>query len=312
MTAKKDGDEHGGPANMVAPGVRRLTAPNPGPMTAEGTQTYLVGEGAVAVVDPGPSDAGHTAAILDALEPGERVAAILVTHAHRDHSLGVPALVEATGAPTYAFAPFGAAQRAEFIGMTGLGGGEGADRDFQPDHILADGQALESPEKAGGAPAWALTALHTPGHVGEHLCFVLSGPATGVVFSGDHVMGWSTSVVSPPDGDMTAFMESLRKLARRKEDTLYLPGHGEAIRDPAARVAELITHRQAREAAIEAALSEGPMTAAELVGRVYEDLDPRLNRAAARMALAHLIALVDSGRARVLGRLSAGACFERR
>jgi len=299
-------------AAMVAPGVRRLTAPNPSPMTADGTQTYLVGEGAVAVIDPGPEDAGHLRAILGALAPGEQVTAILVTHAHRDHSLGAPALAAATGAPVYAFGSFGAASRPDFAALQGLGGGEGADRDFRPDRVMAEGEALESPERVGGAPGWALTALHTPGHVGEHLCFALTGPAEGILFTGDHVMGWSTSMISPPDGDMAAFMASLRELAARSGDALYLPGHGAPIGNPAQRVAELIAHREAREAEIEAALAEGPLSAADLVGRVYANLDPRLNRAAARTALAHLIALADAGRARALGPLSADVAFERR
>lgn len=300
---------------VVAPGVRRLTAPNPSPMTADGTQTYLVGEGAVAVVDPGPRNSAHQAAILRALAPGERIAAIFVTHAHRDHSEGVPALAEATGAEVYAFGVFGAASRPEFRALEGLGGGEGADRAFAPDRILADGQSLESPERSGGAPIWTLTALHTPGHLGEHLCFALSGAAEDVVFTGDHVMGWSTSMISPPDGDMAAFMTSLRKLAARRGgrgDRLFLPGHGAAITDPAARLSELIAHREAREATIEAALAEGPLSAADLVGRVYADLDPRLNRAAARTALAHLIALSDAGRAHAKGPLSVDVIFERR
>lgn len=309
METRQVGGQAGG-AQSVAPGVRRLTAPNPSPMTAEGTQTYLVGEGAVAVIDPGPDHAGHMASILGALAPGERVAAILVTHPHRDHSAGVPALAAATGAPVCAFGGFGAASRADFAGLQGLGGGEGADRDFRPDRLLADGQTLESPERQGGAPGWALTALHTPGHLGEHLCFALSGPAEGVVFTGDHVMAWSTSMISPPDGDMAAFMASLDKLAARVGDRLYLPGHGAPVTEPAVRLAELIAHRRAREAAIAAALAGGALSAPELVGRVYADLDPRLNRAAARTALAHLIALVDAGRARALGPLSAETAFE--
>lgn len=305
------GDESAGAERVVA-GVRRLTAPNPGPMTADGTQTYLVGEGAVAVIDPGPRDPAHLSAILKALAPDERIVAILVTHAHGDHSAGAPALAAATGAPTYAFGPFGAALRSDFAALSGLGGGEGADRAFAPERLLADGETLEGPERAGGAPAWALTAIHTPGHVGEHLSFADAASSDGVVFTGDHVMGWSTSMISPPDGDMTAFMASLRKLRARRSDALYLPGHGAAIDDPAARLDALIAHREAREAAIEAALAEGPLTASELVGRVYADLDPRLNRAAARTALAHLIALVDAGRARTLGPLSAETRFQRR
>ncbi len=315
MTGNQKPGESGRQATIVAQGVRRLTSPNRSPMTADGTQTYLVGEGAVAVIDPGPLSPEHHQAILRALAPGERIAAILVTHAHRDHSEGAPALAASTGAETYAFGPFGAASRPEFRSLEGLGGGEGADRAFQPDRLLADGEQIDSPDRASGAPAWSLTALHTPGHLGEHLCFALSGPAEGVVFTGDHVMGWSTSMISPPDGDMAAFMSSLRKLAARGEgrgDRLFLPGHGAAITDPPARLAELIAHREAREAAIEVALADGPLSASGLVGRVYSDLDPRLNRAATRTALAHLIALEDIGRARALGPLSVDTVFERR
>jgi glyoxylase-like metal-dependent hydrolase (beta-lactamase superfamily II) len=265
-----------GAVEDTAPGVRRILCNNPSAFTFRGTNTYIIGRGEVAVLDPGPVDAAHLQAILAALK-GERVTQVIVSHTHRDHSPGARALAAATGAPMLGFAPH----------MTPAAeGGEGGDHDFIPDIRVPDGGSVE-----GGD--WRLTALHTPGHCGNHLCFALEG--TGVLFSADHVMSWSTSVVSPPDGDMAAYMRSLARLQARN-DRLLLPGHGPAITEPAPFLAALAAHRQEREERVVAALAaQGQATAAELVGPVYGPLDPRLVGAAGRSLLSHLIKLEAEG-----------------
>ncbi len=271
-----------GEAAEVAPLVRRLLCGNPGPFTFRGTNTWLIGRGDVAVLDPGPEDPAHLAAILRATE-GERITRILVSHTHRDHSPGVAALAAATGAPSFAFGPHLTPPDA---------GGEGGDHAFRPDHLLADGDALES-------AAWRLTALHTPGHCANHLCFALeTEQGSDMLFSADHVMSWSTTVVSPPDGDMAAYMASLAKLAAR-EHRLYLPGHGPPLPEPATFVAALAAHRLEREAKVLDALRAARRaTAWELVRAVYgPELDPRLVAGAARSLLAHLIKLAAEGAA---------------
>lgn len=269
-----------GQVQQVAPGVRRVLCGNPGPFTFRGTNTWIIGQGgSVAVLDPGPEDAAHLAAILRATE-GERITDILVSHTHRDHSPGVAALQAATGAPSHGFGPH----------MTPPDqGGEGGDHGFHPDALLADGAVVEG-------DGWRLRAIHTPGHCANHLCFALEG--TGILFSADHVMSWSTTVVSPPDGDMAAYMRSLAHLAER-DDRLYLPGHGPPLPGPAPFVAALAAHRREREAMVEAALRAARRaTAQELVPPVYGPaLDARLVPAAARSLLAHLVKLAAEGMA---------------
>ncbi|MGG5808952.1 MBL fold metallo-hydrolase [Falsiroseomonas sp. CW058] len=271
-----------GVAEPAAPLVRRLVCPNPGPFTFRGTNTYLIGRGEVAVLDPGPADPAHLDALLRATE-GERITRILVSHTHRDHSPGAAALQARTGAPIFGFGPH----------LTPPGeGGEGGDHDFRPDAALPDGAVVETAD-------WRATAIHTPGHCANHLCFALeTGHGAGVLFSADHVMSWSTSVVSPPDGDMAAYMASLAKLAPR-DDRLYLPGHGPPLPDPAPFVAALAAHRREREARVLDALRAARRaTAAALVPAVYgPDLDAKLAPAAARSLLAHLIKLADEGAA---------------
>jgi glyoxylase-like metal-dependent hydrolase (beta-lactamase superfamily II) len=274
-----------GEVEWVAPGVRRILCGNPGPFTYRGTNTYLIGRGEVAVLDPGPVDEAHLGAILRAAA-GERVTRILVSHTHRDHSPGVAPLTAATGAETLGFGPH----------LTPPGDGEGGDHDFSPNRQLADGDAVEG-------DGWRLTALHTPGHCANHLCFALEADASlapeGVLFSADHVMAWSTSVVSPPDGDMADYMRSLSRIAARA-DRLLLPGHGPAHDDPAPLIARLIAHREEREARVlEALRGAGELvTAAALVPSVYGPaLDPRLAPAAARSLLAHLVKLAGEGAA---------------
>lgn len=300
-----------GVAEEVAPGVRRVTCRNPSAMTFTGTRSYLVGRGALALIDPGPANREHLAAIAAALEPGERIAHILVTHSHVDHSPGARAVAEATGAPVHAFGPHGAGlsetmRRLKADGVA-LGGGEGGDGGFRPDHLLAEGETVGSAagHDAGG---WALTALHSPGHLSNHICLVLEG--IGILFTGDTVMGWATTLVSPPEGDMAAFMATLRRLAGRTGDRLYLPGHGHPVTDPAAMVAFQIAHREERMTQILTRLAGGPADAGELARAIYTDVDPVLLPAARRNVLATLIGLLDEGRVATRGPLSAMAVFE--
>jgi glyoxylase-like metal-dependent hydrolase (beta-lactamase superfamily II) len=287
----------------LEPGLRRLIAPNPSPMTFRGTNTYLIGEGEVAVIDPGPDEPTHLAAILAALRPGERIGAILVTHSHRDHSPLAQPLAQATGAPVLAAGPsdWGRSAVMAKLAVSGaIGGGEGVDVGFAPDRRIAEGDVVE-----GG---WGrVNVLETPGHMANHLSFAWEG----ALFTGDLVMGWSTSLVSPPDGDMGAFMASCRRLATRAE-RLYHPGHGDPVTAPQARVAELISHREAREAQIVAALDPAiPATAAELARKIYTDLAPQLLPAAERNVLAHLIDLAQRNIARSDGALATNAGFVR-
>ena len=251
--------------------ARRLVSPNASPFTFNGTCTYIVGQGRVAIVDPGPDDDAHLAALLAALE-GERVETILVTHTHRDHSVGAKKLRAATGAKVIGAAPF--TPRGD--GSTGLDSAH--DRDYSPDAILVDGERM----RGGG---FTIEAIATPGHCSNHLCFALL--EENALFSGDHVMAWSTSVVAPPDGSMRAYMDSLDKLRGRAE-TIYWPGHGGPVVEPQRYLRALIHHRRQREASILNALADGPQTIPALVAKVYVGLNPSLTRAAGLSTLAHL------------------------
>src|SRR5438105_4573448 len=265
-----------GKLETVAPGVRRIVARNPGPFTFKGTGTYVVGEGEVAVIDPGPELEEHVAALLASLAD-EAVTHILVTHTHRDHSPAAKALKEATGAPTYGFGPHAGGMRGE------PGIEEGGDWDFDPDTVMVDGDWVD-----GGK--WRFEVVHTPGHTSNHLCFAL--PDAGILFSGDHVMRWSTSVIAPPDGDMAAYMSSLDKLLGR-HDSVYWLTHGPAITEPARHVRAFIAHRRERESGIIECLKSGSETIDAMVERLYVGLNPSLRRAAGRSVLAHLIDLQE-------------------
>jgi glyoxylase-like metal-dependent hydrolase (beta-lactamase superfamily II) len=262
----------------VAPGIRRIVARNPSPFTFKGTGTYVVGSGEVAVIDPGPDLGDHIEALLTALRD-ERVTHILITHTHRDHSPAARALKAATGAPTYGFGPHAGGRRGE------AGVEEGGDWDFVPDIRLCDGDSITGKD-------WRLEAVHTPGHTSNHLCFAL--PDSGVLFSGDHVMGWSTSVIAPPDGDMAAYMASLEKLLRRR-DAVYWPTHGPAITEPHDHVRAFIAHRREREAGILDCLRAGIGRIDDIVEKLYVGLQPGLRRAAGRSVHAHLNDLVGRG-----------------
>ncbi|MCU9848625.1 MBL fold metallo-hydrolase [Defluviimonas sp. WL0024] len=269
---------------LLEPGLRTVLAPNPSPMTLHGTNSYILGEGEVAVIDPGPADPAHLAALLGALAPGERVSHIFVTHAHLDHSPLARPLAEATGAPVLAFGDARAGRSALMERLAaggGLAGGEGVDAGFAPDIRLRDGETVEG---AG----WTLRAVYTPGHMGNHLSFAWQD----TVFCGDHVMGWASSLVSPPDGDMGAYMASLARLAATGARRLY-SGHGDPIPDAQARIAALAAHRREREAAILGALSRGPADAASLAAMIYTDTPAPLMRAAARNVFAHLLDLME-------------------
>ncbi|SLN72790.1 MBL fold metallo-hydrolase [Oceanibacterium hippocampi] len=264
-------------AETVSPLIRRVIARNPGPFTFHGTGTYIIGHGKVAIVDPGPDIAEHVDALLHALR-GEDISHILVTHTHRDHSPAAAAVAAATGAPTYGFGPHAA-------GRSDVKIEEGGDTDFRPVHTTGDGDVI-----AGAG--WTVEAVHTPGHLSNHLCFALREEAA--LFSGDHVMGWSTSIVSPPDGDMADYMASLEKLLPREEHRYY-PTHGAPIDDPRHHVAGLIRHRKGREAQILARLKEGPQTIMDMVRVNYRDTPAILHPAAARSMLAHLIDMTERG-----------------
>jgi glyoxylase-like metal-dependent hydrolase (beta-lactamase superfamily II) len=271
-----------GKPEEVAPGVRRILAPNPGPFTFTGTCTYIIGKGDVAVIDPGPENPSHTQAILDATR-GEKVAQIVITHTHRDHSSGAPLLQARTGAKTYGEGPHRAARPLHEGEASRLEAG--ADRDFAPDIRVRDGELIEGRD-------FALEAIATPGHTANHLAFALKG--RNCLFSGDHVMAWSTSIVAPPDGSMGDYLQSLEKL-RAREESLYLPGHGPAARDARTLVERYVEHRAAREAAIVRRLERGESDIPGLVQAIYIGLDPRLTGAAGLTVLAHLEHLIGRG-----------------
>jgi glyoxylase-like metal-dependent hydrolase (beta-lactamase superfamily II) len=255
--------------DQVHPLVRRVLARNPSAFTFTGTHTHIVGRGEVAVIDPGPDLPEHLDALTAALE-GERVAAILVTHTHRDHSPLAVALADRTGAPV--------------IGCAVVAS-PAFDESYAPDRVLADGE-----EVAG--EGWTLTALATPGHTSNHLAFAL--PEARALFSGDHVMGWSTTVVAPPDGDMGAYLASLERLLERDEE-VYFPTHGDPVREPRRLVRGMIGHRRQRERQVLRTLEAGPATIPAMVAKMYAGLDERLVQAAAASVHAHLVDLTRRG-----------------
>ncbi|MFL4471278.1 MBL fold metallo-hydrolase [Tateyamaria armeniaca] len=291
-----------GIAEVLEPGLRRIVAPNPSPMTYRGTNTYLVGHSDLAVIDPGPDTPSHLEAVLHAVEPTQKISHIVVTHSHLDHSPLARPLAEATGAPVLAFGPSDAgrsAVMAQLVAAGMSGGGEGIDHGFEPDIILSDGASIAGAD-------WELSAIHTPGHLGNHICLGWND----VCLTGDHVMGWASSLVSPPDGDLTDFMLSCDRLAQQKWRTFF-PGHGAPIAEPNARLDWLIAHRISREVAILSALDAGPATAAAIARSVYTDTPAALLPAATRNVLAHLIDLMGKSQTRALGALTADTTFER-
>jgi len=264
------------------PGVRRIMANNPGPFTFKGTISYIVGRGKVAIVDRGPDDPAHIGALLDAVR-NETVTHIFVTHTHRDHSPAVPAIKKATGATVYAEGPHRAARPLHIGELNPLDAS--ADREFQPDVALGDGAVVTG-------DGWSIEAVATPGHTANHMAYALKGK--NILFAGDHVMAWATSIVAPPDGAMGDYMNSLAKLARRTEAT-YFPGHGPPIPDAPRFVNYYILHRKAREASILHRLSKGATDIPTIVRAIYIGIDPRLTGAAGLSVLAHLEDLVARG-----------------
>jgi glyoxylase-like metal-dependent hydrolase (beta-lactamase superfamily II) len=264
----------------LSPLIRRVCAENPNAFTFKGTGTYIVGRGKVAIIDPGPLLDAHVEALLKAVK-GETVTHILITHTHNDHSPAAAPLKAATGAKTHGFGPHGAGKKHEGIDVE-----EGGDMAFCPDVTLKDGATIEG-------HGWTFDALYTPGHTSNHLCFALREEKA--LFSGDHVMGWSTTVIAPPDGDMAEYFGSLEKLTRR-DDRLYYPTHGNPILKPQAVVRTLIEHRHARERQIETCLKRGLTRIPEMVAVIYSEVEKKLHPAAAMSVLAHLQHMLATGR----------------
>lgn len=303
MQASDDFNPQPGLAVELEPGLRRILAPNPSPMTYRGTNTYLIGTGSLAVIDPGPDSAQHLEAILAAVRPGQQITHIIATHCHLDHSPLARGLSQATSAPVFAFggADAGRSEVMSRLAGSGLaGGGEGIDTGFAPDITVGDGEVITG-------DGWALEVIHTPGHLGNHIALAWGDAC----FTADHVMGWASSLVSPPDGDLTDFMASCRRL-RQRSWRVFHPGHGAPVTDPAGRLDWLIAHRESREAAILQALAEAPATARTLAEQIYTETPPALLKAAERNVFAHLVDLSGRGLAAPQGPLSAAAVFERR
>lgn len=284
-------------------GLIRVIAPNPSMMTYWGTNSYILGTGAERVlIDPGPMDSQHAQTIFNALPTHARISHILVTHAHKDHSAGAAQMSQTTGASVYAFGD-ALSGRSDVMSAlaaeTDIGGGEGVDLKFQPDVHLKDAQTINT-------PAGDITALHTPGHMGNHLCFAWNN----AVFTGDLIMGWSSSLISPPDGDAAAFRESCQKLLARQDCTLF-PGHGDPVESGHLRIQSLLDHRAQREAQILDALTQAPLTLSQTTRAVYGELATFIHRAAMRNTFAHLIDLKQQSKITADPNLSETAVFHR-
>ncbi|MAY85540.1 MAG: MBL fold metallo-hydrolase [Pseudooceanicola sp.] len=285
----------------IAPGLRRIVAPNPSPMTYRGTNTYLLGTTDIAVIDPGPLDTAHLDAICAAIGPSQRLSHIIVTHTHLDHSPLARPLANRTGAPVLAFGDATAGRSTVMAQLADAGivsGGEGIDHDFAPDQTIEDGEVIS-------AEGWSLRVIHTPGHLGNHVALGWGNRC----FTADHVMGWATSIVSPPDGDLTDFMASCQRL-RTDDWEVFYPGHGAPVNDPRARLDWLIAHRLSREASILDQLGSGPATAEALARAIYTETPAALLPAATRNVLAHLVDLKLKNRASPIGPLSETARFQ--
>ena len=289
-----------GRVDQISPLIRRVVAHNPSKFTYLGTGTYIIGHGRVAVIDPGPALPDHVDAILAALEPGELITHLVITHTHTDHSPAAALLQPRTGAPTYGYGPHGALAPDDPADVVVFGDREadgrstpdgdelreGADTAFRPDHVITDGRRLDG-------PSWTLEAVHTPGHTSNHLCYALVEERA--LLTGDHVMGWSTSVIGPPDGNVNDYVASLDRLLRRA-DIRYWPTHGPAVEHPHELVRAYIAHREERTEQILAALAGGSETIAEIVPILYAQVSKGLWRAAGASVYAHLLALVADGR----------------
>jgi len=262
----------------LAPGVSRVVANNPSVFTFKGTNTYILGSRELAIMDPGPEDPDHFEAVMAAVA-GRKVSHILITHTHRDHVDGLPRMAEATGAVVCGYGRQSATPGETKSSPSGT---EFVDQSFKPDLILRDGDVVAGAD-------WSVEALHTPGHAPDHLCFAM--PDRGIMFSGDHVMGWNTSVVAPPEGNMSDYMSALERLMGRQDD-VYFPGHGGRIENPARFAKAFLIHRRNREKAILDSVRAGNSTIADVVTHIYKDLDQRLIRAASLSVLAHIEHLI--------------------
>ena len=282
-----------GEVTEVAPGIRRIVAENPSPFTLYGTGTYIVGRGEVAVIDPGPADGAHIAMLLEGLQ-GESISHILVTHTHTDHSPGCRLLQEHTDAETYAYGPHGSGKLEQGVPVE-----EGGDMDFQPDQLIRDGDVLN-----GGD--WSIECVYTPGHTSNHMCYQLQEHKA--LFTGDHVMGWSTSIISPPDGDMGAYLASLDKLLER-DDAAYWPTHGPSIEDPKPHVRAFIAHRRQREEQILACIGQDVHLIQDMVPLIYTEVPEFMYPAAARNVLAAVEHLVGKGELKTEGEVQLAARY---
>ena len=283
-----------GEVSDVAPGIRRVIAENPSPFTLYGTGTYILGRGEVAVIDPGPADGAHIAKLLEALE-GETISHILITHTHMDHSPGCRLLQAHTDAKSYAYGPHGAGKLEQGVPVE-----EGGDMAFEPDELVRDGEVL-----SGGD--WSVECVYTPGHTSNHMCYQLR--ETKALFTGDHVMGWSTSIISPPDGDMGAYIASLERLLER-DDAVYWPTHGPCIDDPKPHVRAFIEHRLARERQIMGCVRQGVHRIEDMVPLMYTELPEFMYPAAARSVLASMEHLVGNGALKADGGIQLDAAYQ--
>jgi glyoxylase-like metal-dependent hydrolase (beta-lactamase superfamily II) len=284
-----------GEVARLSPRIRRVIANNPSPFTFHGTGTYIIGNGDVAIVDPGPVDGAHIDAVLAAVK-GERISHVFVTHTHMDHSPGCRLLAEHCDAPKYGYGPHGAGKI-----EVGVKVEEGGDMEFSPDVVLRDGAIVQ-----GGD--WSMEAVFTPGHTSNHLCFQLREERA--LFTGDHVMGWSTSIISPPDGDMQDYMASLDKLLQR-DDQVYWPTHGPSVIEPKAHVRSFIAHRREREQQILACIDKGLLKIRDMVPPMYADLPEFMYPAAARSVFAAVVYLVTRGELVADGPLAIDTAYRR-
>ena len=291
---KTEFDFEYGRCDQLSPLIRRVIANNPSPFTFTGTGTYIIGTGNVAVIDPGPLLDAHVDAILDALGPDEQVSHIVVTHTHLDHSPASKPLQERTKAPIYSFAP----PRVDAFDGPRLE--EDADDNFAPDHIVAHGDLIKGDN-------WTLECVFTPGHMANHMCYALVEEKA--LFTGDHVMGWSTSIIAPPDGNMNDYMQSLDLLLSRDDD-IYWPTHGTSIDDPKAFVRAYIEHRRGREEQIISRLKAGDSDIRQMVETIYADVDKRLHPAAALSVFAHIQDLLTRGEIACDGKPSLDASYQ--
>ncbi|WP_298847981.1 MBL fold metallo-hydrolase [uncultured Ruegeria sp.] len=302
MQAPDDFNPLAGIAEFLQPGLRRVLAPNPSAMTYRGTNTYLLGDRDIAVIDPGPASEAHLNAILESLEPGQRISHIIVTHTHLDHSPLAAPLAARTGAKIFAYGGPKAGRSfvmSELASQGLAGGGEGIDTAFRPDVEVADGEFISG-------DGWQLEVIHTPGHLGNHIALAWQDTC----FTADHVMGWASSLVSPPDGDLTDFMAACHRL-RSREWSVFHAGHGAPITTPAKRLDWLIQHRQSRENQILTALKDTDWTARQLAERIYTETPAALLPAAERNVFAHLVDLTGKKQVTPIGGLSASSVFRR-